>query len=173
MITHNLLGKCECGKCHRHTLKRPLRQQFNYYCYGKAAQPSNIPGLISAATPHILSPFNEHRGACSDAPQLPTALPGPTNFWPLTSHLSPMGCYHGDGQPFVAFLSNRHVYALTHLLCNLCISLSFACVSWNLLFSLLLLLFVFFCGGLTVKPGASVHLWFTSICGFSLIPIKK
>lgn len=28
------------------------------------------------------------------------------------------------------------------------------------------------CGGLTVKPGASVHLWFTSICGFSLIPIN-
>lgn len=61
MITHNLLGKCERRKCHTRTLKLP--------CDGHlTAQAWNAPGLISATSPHLSSPFHEDRGARWDAP---------------------------------------------------------------------------------------------------------
>lgn len=61
---------------HEH-ITASARQPFHHYCSVKTARRRAVLGSIAAATSHIPSPSEEHRGACSDAPKLPTALPVP------------------------------------------------------------------------------------------------
>lgn len=97
---------------------------------------------------HLLMTTQAHFGM----PPTPYSPAGLTNSCPLTSLPWPLTMETDNP----CSLSTTNICALTHLLCA---SLWFClCGSKR------------GCGGLTVKPGASVHLWFTSVCGFSLIP---
>lgn len=136
-----------------------------------AAQPCNPRRLISAASPHILSPLNEHRGACSDAPLLPTALPLHTNSWPLTSlpWSVTMETDNPRSSPRQKKKKKRCVYFNPPSLGSACPFLVLT-ESCRLLLLLLLLLWWRVDRYTRLQCGASVRLSFTSVCGFFLIP---
>lgn len=143
MITHYLLGKCERRKCHTGTLKHPCDGRLTPAARPGPGTPpgSFLPLLISCR-------FLMNSEPLVRMPPPPYSPAGLTNSCPLTS--LPWGLTMETDNP--CSLYNRRLCFNPPPLCISVVSLVWIQSG---------------CGGLTVTPGASLHLWFTSVCGFS------